>query len=275
MNTRQLSLFAEVARSKSISEAAARLHVSQPAISMQLKRLEEEWGITLFLSHSKGIMLTDAGRHFLAHTERILAMEEQMRREMNDYQEGRRGELIVGAAESIATYLLPPILAGFQTNHAGIKVELRTLREHEIEKAVKDGQIDLGVACTVPHDHAGLRITRFRESEWVMIESPQDVGSQRCYLTKETPFLQQWSEAFTGEVIYADTTEAVKQRVLAGLGCGIVLAPSIARERRMGLFKEDTNRLTDADVLIHLLTRPAEKLAKSLWLLLDHFCKEK
>ncbi|MFC7749066.1 LysR family transcriptional regulator [Paenibacillus thermoaerophilus] len=102
-------MFTAVAETGSITEAANRLMISQPAVSMQLKRLEQEMGVTLFSPSGRGILLTDAGKTFLEHAKRMMSMEDQLLRAMGEYREGRKGHILLGASPVVGIEPVGPI----------------------------------------------------------------------------------------------------------------------------------------------------------------------
>ena len=113
MELRQLIAFKEVAAHASFTAAATHLHLTQSAVSQQIKALEDECGVTLFDRSGRLVRLTNAGQVFLTHVERILAQVENARVEMAEMAGGARGRCRLAALPSIAAYLLPRALATF------------------------------------------------------------------------------------------------------------------------------------------------------------------
>ena len=97
MNTKHLALFEQVVKTGNITQVAKDLHVSQPAISMQLKRLKQEIGVSLFTIVGRNISVTDAGLTFLEYAKLILSLEGQIYRTMEEFRLGNRGRIVVGA----------------------------------------------------------------------------------------------------------------------------------------------------------------------------------
>ena len=116
----QLRMLKAVASEKSFTKAAKILYVSQPSLSKQIKILENRLGIILLNRENSTISLTEGGRVFLQYSERILALCEESCRALNDLKTGERGNLIVGASQTIGTYLLPRILALFAQKYPQI-----------------------------------------------------------------------------------------------------------------------------------------------------------
>lgn len=268
MNTRYLALFTAVAESGSITEAANRLMISQPAVSMQLKRLEQEMGVTLFSPSGRGILLTDAGKTFLEHAKRMMSMEDQLLRAMGEYREGRKGHILLGASPVVGTYVLPPYLASFMEEHEGIEVEMSLHPDREIENLVKEGRVDIGITVLSSiNDHFSLRITEFCTDRWTLIEPVGPISGNRLYAGKDCPIDPQAHPE--SAVIETESAEVVKRLVMAGLGRGMVLESTVKVERSAGLLRTAGFEGTDS-VMFCIVTRPAERMAKSLWMLVHH-----
>src|SRR6267142_7118266 len=105
-----LESFVEVARTANVSRAAQTLFLTQPALTARLKSLESDLGVELFVRSARGMKLTDAGRAFLPYAQRTLGLVTEGRRVIADLREGSTGELVIGAAPAVSTYLLPTIL---------------------------------------------------------------------------------------------------------------------------------------------------------------------
>src|SRR5438132_6928967 len=110
MQLPEIEAFVEVARRGTLSRAASSLFVTQPALTARLQRLELDLGEPLFLRTPRGMRLTDAGRAFLPYAERTLAELEEGRRLVANLGSGRAGQLAIGAAPAVSTYVLPAVL---------------------------------------------------------------------------------------------------------------------------------------------------------------------
>ncbi|QBD75548.1 LysR family transcriptional regulator [Ktedonosporobacter rubrisoli] len=144
MELRQLHYFLVVAEELHFSRAAARLHMSQPPLSQQIKQLEEELGVQLFKRTKRHVELTEAGEVFLQGTRQILA---QVKHTINDTQRAERGEvgsLTIGFVGSATYEILPKILRAYRASFPDVKLDLRQLTTAEQVKALIAGQIQLG-----------------------------------------------------------------------------------------------------------------------------------
>ena len=141
----QLRIIKAIASEKSFTKAAEILFMSQPSLSKQVKIIENHLGIILVNRENNKISLTEAGKLFLQYSERILALCEESCRAINDLKNGDRGNLIVGASQTIGTYLMPRILALFAQNYPQINIAVQVDSTRVIAKNVVDREIDIAV----------------------------------------------------------------------------------------------------------------------------------
>nr|QXM17899.1 lysR transcriptional regulator [Chaetoceros laevisporus] len=167
----QLRILKAVASEKSFTRAAEILYVSQPSLSKQIKILENRLGIVLLNRENSTISLTEAGRVFLQYSERILALCEESCRALNDVKNGDRGNLTVGASQTIGTYLMPRVLALFAQNYPQINIKVQVDSTRIIAKNVVNREIDIAVVGgDVPEElKKNLDIENFVEDELILI----------------------------------------------------------------------------------------------------------
>ena len=167
----QLRILKAVASEKSFTRAAEILYVSQPSLSKQIKILENRLGIVLLNRENSTISLTEGGRVFLQYSERILALCEESCRALNDVKNGDRGNLTVGASQTIGTYLMPRVLALFAQNYPQINIKVQVDSTRVIAKNVVNREIDIAVVGgDVPEElKKNLDIENFVEDELILI----------------------------------------------------------------------------------------------------------
>jgi DNA-binding transcriptional LysR family regulator len=167
----QLRILKAVASEKSFTRAAEILFVSQPSLSKQIKILENRLGIVLLNRENNSISLTEGGRVFLKYSERILALCEESCRALNDVKNGDRGNLAVGASQTIGTYLMPRVLALFAQNYPQINIKVQVDSTRVIAKNVVNREIDIAVVGgDVPEElKKNLEIENFVEDELILI----------------------------------------------------------------------------------------------------------
>lgn len=167
----QLRILKAVASEKSFSRAAEILFVSQPSLSKQIKNLETRLGILLLNRENNTISLTEGGKVFLQYSERILALCEESCRALNDVKNGDRGNLTVGASQTIGTYLMPRVLALFAQNYPQISIKVQVNSTRIIAKNVVNREIDIAVVGgEIPEElKKNIEIEKFVEDELILI----------------------------------------------------------------------------------------------------------
>lgn len=268
MNTKHLSLFMQVIKKGSITQVAKETYVSQPAISMQLKRLEQEVGVPLFTVVGRDIAVTDAGLTLMEYAETMLSLEGQIYRAMEEYRLGNRGKIIVAASQAVAAYLLPKFLFSFTQTYSDITVELLTRTDEEIERLVRMGSIDIGMTLQPPDDHFSFRVSPFAQDRLIGIQPSLSFHSRKMIVPRDVVSLP-INNAGDMEIMHFDTTETVKQFVIQGMGYGVILESAASLELSYGRLMPWTT-FTPIPVVASVITRPAERLSKSVWYFLNH-----
>ncbi len=160
MELRHLRYFVAVAETENVSRAALKLHVSQPALSRQIRDLEEELGFQLLERSAKSVRLTDAGRVFLTESRAVLQRVDEAVKAARTMAHGG-GELHVGYAASLVARVLPPTLRAFQAAMPNVRVTLHDWTSEEMLAGVREGKLHL--ALTVRSANSALRGLRFEE----------------------------------------------------------------------------------------------------------------
>lgn len=132
MELRHLRYFVAVAETENVSRAALTLRVSQPALSRQIRDLEEELGFLLLARGAKSVRLTDAGRLFLTESRAVLRRAEEAVKAARDIATGGSGEIHIGYAPTLTARILPPTLRAFQAATSGVRVKLHDLSTEEM-----------------------------------------------------------------------------------------------------------------------------------------------
>lgn len=168
----QLRILKAVAAEKSFTKAAGTLFISQPSLSKQIKILENRLGIILLnRENNNKLSLTESGKLFLEYAERILALSEESCRALNDLKNAHRGNLTVGASQTIGTYLMPRVLALFAQHYPQINLKVEVNPTRIIAKKVLNHEIDIAVVGgDVPEElKKNLEIENFVEDELILI----------------------------------------------------------------------------------------------------------
>src|SRR4051812_23372647 len=168
MELRHLRYFAAVAAHGSFNRAAQNLHLTQPALSRQVKDLEEELGVPLFLRGKNAVTLTDAGELFYEEARDLLARADQAIQRVRG--EARNEILRVGYAPSLTTGIMPGALEKFQTATPRVRLELADLAPREMVEQAKEGRLDLLVApAGFESDLAAFQWTELRRMALVLV----------------------------------------------------------------------------------------------------------
>jgi DNA-binding transcriptional LysR family regulator len=255
MADRRLQVFFTVARHLSFTKAAEQLFMTQPAVTFQIKQLEEQFNARLFeRSHGK-IALTPAGQMVMSYAERILGLSEEMETRVADLTGAMGGPLLLGASLTIAEYILPRILGEFKAQHPQVQAHMTVGNSELIETRVADHTLDLGLIETPSH-LPGLRTEVCCEDELVVICAPdhkfaklQSVKPQEIlgepYISRETgsgtrEFADQYLRRCNvmpedlNIVMELGSLEAIKGVVETGLGVSIVSRATATKERQLG-----------------------------------------
>lgn len=172
MDLNHLETFLAVVETGSFSRAATKLCRTQPAVSLAIKRLEEEVGQTLFDRSSKGGTLNEAGRSLASYARRMLNLREEAMGSIRELQGLFRGKLSLGANESISQFLLPPLLLGYRREHPSIKIEVFRNVSEKIPMEVLERNLDFGFLSFEPTDPR-LTSRVIRKDELMLVVGPK------------------------------------------------------------------------------------------------------
>lgn len=243
--------FLEVARQGNLSRAADALYVTQPALTARLQQLEAELGAELFLRSRRGMVLTDAGRAFLPYAERALEALAGGRELLLSMQHGTAGELVVGAAPAISTYVLPPVLVQLAARHPQVRLVVRTGHSEEIVEMAVRREIQVGLVRELRHPEIESR--PLYDDELIMVADPGHplagmehlplarIAEVRLVLFDRT---SSWYDLTNtvfrsagvapASVIELDNIDAAKKMVEAGLGVAFLPKTAVADELAAG-----------------------------------------
>lgn len=255
MADRRLQVFYSVARHLSFTKAADQLFMTQPAVTFQVKQLEEEFNTRLFERSHGRIALTPAGRLVMDYAGRILGLSEEMETRVAELTGATGGPLLLGASTTIAEFILPRVLGEFKAAYPQVHAHLTVGNSEMIEGRVAEHALDMGLIES-PSARAGLESVVCCEDELVVICSPghrfagaRSVPGQELlrepYVSRE---LGSGTREFTDQylrrcevapedlnvVMELGSPEAIKGVVETGLGVSIVSRATVAKERRLG-----------------------------------------
>jgi LysR family transcriptional regulator, nitrogen assimilation regulatory protein len=185
MDARRLRYFATVAELGSFTKAAERLHVAQPALSRQVRQLEEELGLELFSRSGRHIRATDAGEVLLRHARTIERDFERLIEDMRARRETPNGRVIFGVPPALGDVLVPPIVKRVQREYPRISISVAEGISPVLSEWVQNNKVDLailGLACEGDEDASpGLRLELLVSEDMVVIEKPNGAKAPRTY----------------------------------------------------------------------------------------------
>jgi DNA-binding transcriptional LysR family regulator len=167
---RQLRVFSEVARHLSFARAAEALHLTPPAVTMQVKELEHHVGLPLFERNGRKVMLTTVGEYMLVHARKILATLKDAEDTAARLQKLEAGQLAIGMV-STATYFLPHLLAAFRREHEAIETRLAVGNREQLVRMLHAGEVDIAIMGRSPRELA-TRAEPFAAQPHVFVAPP-------------------------------------------------------------------------------------------------------
>jgi DNA-binding transcriptional LysR family regulator len=255
MADRRLSVFYTVSRLGSFTKAAHHLHMTQPAVTFQVKQLEEQFNTRLFDRNHNQITLTEAGEVVFNYADRILNLYEEMESSVGELTGEMRGVLLVGASTTIGEYLLPRVLGAFRGAYPAMKVRMNVGNTRDIVHQVENNTIDIGIV-EGKVQNSNLVIRECRPDQMVAIFPVDHPLADKEWVTPadllEYPFILREEGSGTREVLAnyfreagADPNqleiamelgsgESVKGAVESGLGISVVSEATVRKEARLG-----------------------------------------
>jgi DNA-binding transcriptional LysR family regulator len=259
MADRRLQVFHTVARLLSFTKAAEALHMTQPAVTFQVRQLEEYFNTRLFDRTHNRITLTEVGDKVYEYAEKIFEQYALMENTVKEMTGDINGVLMIGASTTIAEYMLPILLGDFKIKYPEVRIRLRVSNTDEIVSMVESNTIDLGVV-EAPVANKSLVVTLCRMDQLVAIVPPNHPLSQVQEVSvKELvsyPYISREEGSGTREVIneyfnranlsFYDlnivmelgSPEAIKGAVASGMGVSILSRAAIQKDLQLGLLKE-------------------------------------
>ncbi len=250
----RLRVFHAVAKHLSFTRAAEDLYLTQPAVTFQIRQLEEHFNTRLFDRHHNRISLTEAGELVFGYAERILELYRETEKAINEMTGVTRGVVKLGASTTIGEYLLPGILAGYHEQFPGVQVRMTVHNTRMVVRKLEDATIDVGMV-EGPVNNKNIVVSPCMDDELVVIIHPKHPLAKYDEIPlgrlKEFPFVSReegsGTRAVIGErlskagqpydqldmILELGTTEAVKAAVEGEVGFSIVSSVSLVKEIKL------------------------------------------
>jgi DNA-binding transcriptional LysR family regulator len=248
---KQIEAFVEVVRRGTVSRAAEALGVTQPALTARLHGLEREIGQVLFARSGRGVRLTDAGRVFLPHAERVLLAIADGRASVADLASGRAGKLIIGATGSVSSYVLPKVLKRFRNEHPRVELTVRTGHSEQVLELVLAESVELAIVRELRHDD--ITVIPLYDDELTLVTHPSHPFARRgsarladvvaeglVVFDRASSYYELTQAMFVGAgvpprmIMELDNFEAAKKMLEEGLGVALLPIVAVARELELG-----------------------------------------
>ncbi|WP_019533627.1 selenium metabolism-associated LysR family transcriptional regulator [Paenibacillus ginsengihumi] len=256
LNFHQLHIFYTVAEKGSFSHAAQALHMTQPAVTMQVQSLEDYFGTKLFLRSTKRIELTEAGRTLLPYARRSIELMKETDVSMSKFTHMLEGRLHLGASLTVGEYILPRLLGPFSQEYPNISVSMKVINTKQILEEILAHQLTFGlVEAEVHHPDVHTEALLSDELKLIMARNHPLAGQERITIEElvRYPFVLREQGSGTRRVMEEElakagcdigalnivmelgSTGAVKSAVEAGLGLSVLSQSSVKHESALGV----------------------------------------
>jgi len=248
MNLNQLLTFYHAAQEMNFSRAAAGLNVTQPAISTQIRLLEQELGVRLFARLGKRLVLTEPGEVLLGYAKKIFSLHHEAGEVMDQMRLVRRGTLKLGSARTYARHILPPLLANYQNHYPQVNIVLMEGSSQDMTRSLRSLEVEVALVA-----YAGpvkqIKFDFFKSEELVVIVHPNhdlafkdEVSLERL---AQEPFLMREKGSGTRRVVdelfkrhgskarvvfETSNAEVIKEQVSRGVGVSILTRSAVYRD---------------------------------------------
>lgn len=256
LNLHQLFLFKKVVESDGYTAASEQLHISQPSISIQVKRLEKELNLSLFERIGNKLHLTQYGEYLYDYACRIINLAEEAEGTMKNLQNLKGGKIRIGASTTPGIYLLPSIAAEFKRVYPEIEIKIEIANTRKIEEKLSKNEIDLAILGEEQEYDSQLVIEPFVEDFFVLACNPthnlvnktevklHDIANEKFVMREKgsstrdfVDLLFDKNDLFYKEVWELPSTESIKQVLLSGWGISILSYLTVRTEVEAGLLK--------------------------------------
>ena len=254
VNINQLETLLTISKTMSFRKAGELLNLTQPAVSAQIKSLEDEFK-TVLIDRNQPVTLTDRGQVFLDHAEKILAIVEELKQKLSDLSQTPQGHIVLGTTSSIAIQILPRVLSYFQDQFPMIKTTIHSMPSSLVMASVENGSVDIGITY-LSERNPNVETSILYYDTYELVVSPEHPMSNLKHTTieslKDIPmimlspdtlgrrFLDQIFKKLKLQpniVMELSSSEEVKRMVEINLGAAVVSKLSIANEVRLGTLK--------------------------------------
>jgi len=284
MINQTLKVFVTVVDKKSFTLAAESLHMSQPAVSNYIKKLEEELGVTLIDRSGKLLKLNPAGEIYYHYANEMIGIDERMQHLIQDLQNESKGPVHIGASYTYGEYILPKMIAQLIRRHPGIKPDVSISNSASIIRMVDSHDLDIGIIEDEEREtDKNLNITRLIRDRMYIIGNRytpdsldnKALGAATWIVREDGSGTRSYQDqlfsslGINPETITLSSTQAVKSTVTNGLGLTLLSHYTVGEELKTGSLKIINGESTELTRYFHLLTPGVKFHSKSTRTMVD------
>ncbi|AJS57441.1 LysR family transcriptional regulator [Paenibacillus sp. IHBB 10380] len=254
MNISQLETLLTISKTMSFRKAGELLNLTQPAVSAQIKSLEDEFK-TVLVDRNQPVTLTDRGDVFLEHAERILSIVEELKQRLSDLNQTPQGHIVLGTTTSIAIQMLPRVLSYFQDQFPLIKTYIQSMSSCQIYNNVENGTIDVGIGYLIERNPNLITSVLYYDTFQLVVSPQHPLAKQNIatievlrdvpliLLSPDTVGRRFMDDLFKkykivpNVVMELSSSEEVKRMVELNLGAAIISKLAVTSELRLGTLK--------------------------------------
>ncbi len=277
----QLETLLTISKTLSFRKAGEMLNLTQPAVSAQIKSLEDEFK-TILVDRNHPVTLTDRGQVFLEHAERILAIVEELRQKLADLDQNPQGHIVLGTTASIAIQILPRVLSYFQNQFPLIKTTIVSMPSSQVLASVENGSVDIGISYLSDRS-AQVETSVLYYDTFELVVAPRHPLASFDHVTvgmlKEMPLILLSPDTLGRRFIdrifkeyhiqpniamELSSSEEVKRMAELNLGAAIVSKLSIAAELKRGTLKMIPVRELEVSHPVGVITKSGRYLNSAM-----------
>ncbi|MGD6965643.1 LysR family transcriptional regulator [Rossellomorea vietnamensis] len=264
-----LRTFITAAQFNNFRKASQQLFISQPSVTVHIKLLEKELGVSLFERKGKSIKLTEAGRLYLKHAQKLISLYEDGITELQSYSQGYTAKLTIAISPLIADNVLPYVLKQYLKRHPEVEISVKIIESHEIERAVLEEKVDIGLSCVHSY-HPQIESTKLYSDKVILVAPHDGRDSESAYPLEEEELLESnyllthnhpdyWDDLCStvkrfypaARMMEVSQIHITKRFIVEGLGVSYLPSSTVRRELlegRMLEVRRDTFDLPEANI---------------------------
>nr|WP_299387152.1 LysR substrate-binding domain-containing protein [Allomuricauda sp.] len=287
----QLRIFSKIVELQSVTKASEALYLTQPAVSIQLKNFQEQFPIPLTEVVGRKLFITDFGKEIALSAERILAELDGINYRMQSFKGKLAGRLKISVV-STGKYVMPYFLSGFMKANSGVDLVMDVTNKSRVVESLEENEVDFALVSVLPQ-HLKLNKASLMKNVLYLVANPnhyKKILLSKKMFVKDTPLIfrepgsatraamegyLQKSEMKVGKRIELTSNEAVKQAVIAGLGCSVMPLIGIKNELKEGSLKIFPKRDLPIQTTWNLVWLASKKLSPVATAFLDYLEEEK